>query len=86
MAKNLGKFLLGAAIAGAAIAGGIAYFNKCNQTDDTWEDDFDDFEDDLEEDLEEDLDENEESDPVTREYVTIPKDPKEAPETEQVEE
>lgn len=73
MAKNVGKFLLGTAVVGIAIAGGIAYLNKCKETDDTWDDDFEDFDDDFEE----DLDDDDSNQTVTREYVTIPKEPKE---------
>lgn len=70
MAKNFGKFLLGTAIVSAAVAGGVAYFHKCRKNDESLDDDFDDFQDEFDD---EDLDEE----PApSREYVTIPKEPK----------
>ncbi|MGN0359431.1 MAG: hypothetical protein ACI4EM_01680, partial [Hominisplanchenecus sp.] len=71
MAKNYGKLLFGAALAGAAIGCGIAYLNKCKK-EESWDEDFDEFDDDFDEDL--DIDES----ATHREYVTIPKECTEA--------
>lgn len=48
MAKNVGKFLLGAAITGAAIGGAIAYLKKNGFPGDSLEEDFEDFTDEFE--------------------------------------
>lgn len=48
MAKNVGKFLLGAAITGAAIGGAVAYLKKNGFIGDSLEEDFEDFTDEFE--------------------------------------
>lgn len=82
MSKKLSKLLFTTALAGAAIAGGVAYLNKCKNTNDSMDEEFDDFEDDF------DMDElTEEHTPSSREYVTIPKEgpSEEEPDTEETE-
>lgn len=64
MAKNVGKFLLGAAACGAVIGGVVAYLKKNGFTTNTLEDDFEDFTDEFE---------NCES-CAERTYTTIPND------------
>ena len=68
MAGKINKLLVGGVVAAAAVAGGLAWFLNKKEKDNSWDDDMTDFDD--------DLTENEEDDtPVSREYVTIPKEP-----------
>lgn len=67
MAGKINKLLLGGAVAAAAVAGGLAWFLNKKEKDNSWDNDMEDFDDDLTENEEEDT-------PVTREYVTIPKE------------
>ena len=63
MAKNYGKLLFGAALAGAAIGCGIAYLNKCKK-EESWDEDFDEFDDDFDEDFDDDFFEDEDTEPI----------------------
>lgn len=83
MSKKINKLLFGAALVGAAVGGGIAYLNKCKKDKDTLDEDFDEFQDDFEE---EDLDDEETPISPSREYVTIPKEEKEAEAVSETEE
>ena len=76
MAKKFGKFLWGVLIVGAVIAGGIAFFNKCknkNETSDSNPDEFgDEFAEEFTVDFEDAADEDTTQVINNREYVTIP--------------
>ena len=64
MAKNFGKFLVGAALAGA-VAAGVYYLLKSDEA----LEDFDDFDDEINDDLEDFL--REEAENSEREYVPL---------------
>lgn len=68
MAGKMNKLIVGGAVAVAAVAGGLAWFLNKKEKENSWDDNMEDFDDELESKEEDDT-------PVTREYVTIPKEP-----------
>ncbi len=70
MAGKFSKVFVGAAIAGAAVAGGLAYFLKKKEKENSLDEDLENFDDHMTSEPEEE--EEEEDSPISREYVTIP--------------
>lgn len=68
MAGKFSKIFVGTAIAGAAVAGGLAYFLKKKEKENSLNEDLENFDDHMNSEPEEE----EEDSPISREYVTIP--------------